>query len=127
MLEAVAKKILVVDDEKVIRSFLSDVLTDAGYSVTAAASGKEALNLTRRFKPDLIILDLVLPDMGGSNIASHFKDNPSTAATPIIFLSGIINKEQEKSILETDIMQYTIPKPVERDKLLEAVNKFLPR
>ena len=127
MTEEPVKKILVVDDEKIMRFFLSDVLSDAGYNVGVASNGMEALDLTRKLQPDLIILDIVLPDIGGSDVAFRLKTNPSTTKIPIIFLSGIITKNQEESAPETDIMQYIIAKPVDRKELLEAVSKVLSR
>lgn len=125
MMDTPAKKILVVDDEEIMRSFLSDVLIDAGYIVEVASSGEGALKLVTKLQPDLIILDIILPDVGGSRVSSILKENPSTTNIPIIFLSGIIVKEQEESEGAEVSRQYIIAKPVTKGELLERVTKAL--
>ena len=125
MLNISGKKILVVDDEEVMRSFLSDILTDAGYNVRVASTGGEALELVQKLQPNLIILDIVLPDIGGSDVASRLKQNSSTANIPIIFLSGIITKQEEGSVGKETSKQCVLAKPIERRDLLEMIRKIL--
>ena len=126
MLDTHGKKILVVDDEEVMRSFLSDILADAGYNVQVAATGGEALELVQKLQPNLIILDIVMPDMSGDKVAAILRENPSTAKIPIIFLSGIITKQEEEVIGKETSKQCLLAKPIERKDLLEMVRKVLP-
>ena len=125
MLDTHGKKILVVDDEEVMRSFLSDILADAGYNVQVAATGGEALESVQKLQPNLIILDIVLPDIGGSDVASRLKENPSTTNIPIIFLSGIITKQEEGTVGKETSKQCILAKPIERKDLLEMVRRVL--
>ena len=125
MPEITLKKILVVDDEEIMRSFLADVLTDAGYNTQAASNGRQALDIAKKEQLDLIILDIILPDMGGSAVAASLKENPSTKNIPIIFLSGLINREIGDFPDElTGMQQYIIPKPVDRAYLLKIVEEI---
>ena len=123
MLNTSGKRILVVDDEEVMRSFLYDILSDAGYNVRVASTGGEALELVQKLQPDLIILDIMLPDIGGSDVASRLKGNPTTANIPVIFLSGIITKQEEGFVGEETSKQQILAKPIERKDLLEMIRK----
>ena len=128
MKEDIPKKILVVDDEEIIRSLLSDILVDVGYVVKTASSGSEALKLTDEFMPDLIILDIILPDMGGSNVATRLKEKQSTVNIPVVFLSGLIPSGENEFLRlgeVENIMQYVVGKPVERKELLDIVSKVI--
>jgi CheY-like chemotaxis protein len=125
MAELPPKKILAVDDEKQVLDYLSHMLTREGYIVSIAVNGKEAISLATEQKPDLIILDIVLPDIDGGDVASLLAKNPVTAQIPIIFLTGIIKKEEEKTSAKTG-KHYVVAKPVTREKLLEMIKRALP-
>ncbi|MEO6582847.1 MAG: GAF domain-containing protein, partial [Ferruginibacter sp.] len=84
--------ILVVDDDDSIRSLLHQELADAGYMVHEAANGKLALEAVRQNKPDLIILDIMMPEMNGFDVAAILKNDPQTMDIPIIVLSIIQDK-----------------------------------
>jgi len=118
-------KILVVDDEKEVVSLLSDVLKRANYEVISTTKGKEAVDLVLGLRPDLIILDIVMPDMDGSEIAAVLKENSSTTDIPIIYLTGILNKEEEESVDGKSGKHYIVAKPVAIEELLLVVKKAL--
>ncbi|HVK97216.1 MAG TPA: GAF domain-containing protein, partial [Flavisolibacter sp.] len=84
--------ILIVDDDDSIRSLLQQELSDAGYLIEQATNGKEALDSVRRSKPDLIILDVMMPEMNGFDVAAVLKNDPETMEIPIIILSIIQDK-----------------------------------
>jgi len=119
------KKILVVDDEEEVLTHLSNILKRANYEVTATTKGKEATELAMKLRPDLIILDIVMPDMGGSEVSSILAANPSTANIPIIFLTGILTKQEEEAIGSKTGKHYVIAKPITGKELLEIVGKVL--
>ncbi|HEY0752306.1 MAG TPA: response regulator, partial [Chitinophagaceae bacterium] len=84
--------ILIVDDDDSIRSLLHQELSEAGHLVEEASNGKEALSRVREHKPDLIILDVMMPEMNGFDVAAILKNDPETMDIPIIILSIVQDK-----------------------------------
>jgi len=125
MLNPSPKKILVVDDEEDVLIPLSNTLKRANYEVISTTKGKEAVELAIKLRPDLIIRDIILPDMGGTEVAAVLVENPSTTNIPIIFLTGILTKQEEESIEGKTGKHYVIAKPVTVKELLEMVGKIL--
>jgi signal transduction histidine kinase/DNA-binding response OmpR family regulator len=113
--------ILVVDDDTPIRSLLRQELGDAGYQVKEAANGKEALDLVRVSKPDLIILDVMMPEINGFDVAAVLKNDPSTMDIPIIILSIVQDKERGFRI---GVDRY-LTKPIDTEKLFHEVDELL--
>ncbi len=85
------KKILVVDDNPDMVMVLSFKLKDEGYEVVTASNGKEGVKKARELKPDLILLDVMMPVMDGTEAAQELRNYPETRAIPIIFLPALIN------------------------------------
>ncbi len=121
------KKILVVDDEKEVLDMLDKKLSTEGYIVILATRGKEAIAKTKLYLPDLILMDIVLPDIHGSEAVKLIKENPQTRKIPVIFLSGIVSKEENnlgKLTVTVDGRDYVaIPKPFYFNELLEEIDK----
>ena len=88
------KKILIVDDEKDAMFVLEQELAGRGYSVISADNGKDALNLAKSEYPDLIILDIWMPSMDGTEVAAWLKEDPKTKDIPVIFLSCLFQKRE---------------------------------
>src|SRR3989338_9306637 len=89
------KKILVVDDELNITTFLKSYLEDTGhYEVRAENSGELAYETAKAFRPDLILLDVMMKDMSGDGLADRIKNDVNLRKTPIIFLTGIVTKTE---------------------------------
>ena len=89
------KKILVVDDEKNITSLLAAYLESTGqYEVRTENSGVRGYEVAKQFLPDLILLDIMMNDMGGDRLANTIKNDPALRKTPIVFLTGIVTKEE---------------------------------
>ncbi|MBK5269462.1 MAG: response regulator, partial [Bacteroidia bacterium] len=84
--------ILVVDDDDSIRSLLQQELSEAGYLINQATNGKEALESIRNHRPDLVILDVMMPEMNGFDVAAILKNDPQTMDIPIIVLSIVQDK-----------------------------------
>ena len=84
------KKILIVDDEKDVCSVLEKGLTSEGYFVLTASNGNDAIVLAKSRHPDLIILDVLMPDMDGGEDARRLKDVTGTKDIPVIFLTGML-------------------------------------
>ena len=91
-------KILLVEDSKPFRMENQAALHRAGYEVISAEDGETALQVAREQKPDLILLDLILPKISGPEVLHRLKANPATADIPVVVLSGLTDKNREKLI-----------------------------
>lgn len=99
-LEGATKRILVVDDDAAILQLFKDVLTkDGRFEVQGAATGYDAGMLTQSFRPHLIILDYMLPDVNGNIVCQRIKTNPELRDTRIIFVSGVVNQDEVKNLM----------------------------
>ena len=89
-------KILLVEDSKPVRLENQAALHRAGYEVICAEDGETALQIAVKNKPDLILLDLILPKISGPEVLHRLKANPATAEIPVVVLSGLTEKNREK-------------------------------
>lgn len=117
------KKVLVADDEPNIRSMVSKMLGKE-FIVIEAANGEEAVDMARKQKPDIILMDLMMPQMDGYNACSKIKMDKETEPIPVIILSAIGNEYNKKFALEMGAEGY-VTKPFTAQELLEAVKKFI--
>jgi len=114
------KKILVVDDDQTIVDFLTVCLTDAKYDVQAALGGKEGCERAKALKPDLIILDLLMPDMHGFDVCQVLRKDRSLSGTKILVSSGKGYAVDKKSAMQLGADGY-LTKPYSTDELMNAV------
>jgi DNA-binding response OmpR family regulator len=119
-----AKEILIVDDEIVTQNMLKTALANAGYAPVVAGSGAEAIRLANERAPSLIILDIMLPDIDGGEVASLLKKDSRTMGIPIIFLSALISETEEKTAGKSEVASF-LSKPFNREKLLNEIKKYL--
>ena len=96
------KKILIIEDDKTIQLLLKVVLERGGYQVSAALDGMQGLMLARQTKPDLIILDMMMPAGGGSSLLSRVRQMTDTFAIPIVVYSAMPPDEVQKQLSTTD-------------------------
>jgi len=89
-------KVLLVEDSKFLRIVNGRALAKAGYEVSTAEDGEEALRVANNKLPDLILLDMLLPKLSGLEVLKALKDNPATMAIPVIVLSSLSQKNEEK-------------------------------
>lgn len=113
--------ILVVDDDNSIRSLLVQELGDAGYIIEEATNGKEALASIRNHRPDLVILDVMMPEMNGFDVAAILKNDPQTMDIPIIVLSIVQDKARGFRI---GVDRY-LTKPIDTAQLFTEVGSLL--
>ncbi len=118
-------KILLVDDEPDIIETVAKRLESQGYEVLIARDGEEALAKARREKPDLIILDLMLPKMDGYKVCSFLKNDSRSAKIPILILTARIQENEEKLAYECGANAY-VTKPFESAELLAKIKNMLP-
>jgi len=119
------KKILIVDDEVESLGYLEHILLRQGFDVISATNGVDAIASAKENLPDLIILDMIMPDMEGSEVAAALRENPPTKDTPIIILSGIIlQKEDQLQNLNPGSKQFVLAKPITPSEVIELIKKI---
>ncbi len=118
------KKILVIEDEPHIIKLVSFILSSKGYEVVGADNGAAGIRKAGEEKPDLIILDVMMPKMDGFETARLIKSNPSTRGIPILMLSSKAQFEDKMKGIDSGAMDY-ITKPFERQELLDKVKACL--
>lgn len=118
-----AKHVLVLEDEPATRLLVVEILTAAGYRVTEATSGAEAISKVRTTRPDLVLTDLGVPGIDGYQFIKMLTLGKMHAG-PIVVLSGRTTEEDVEAALEAGAHRF-VAKPVDRKKLLEAVAESL--
>ena len=113
--------ILIVDDDDSIRSLLQQELGEAGYQIEEARNGKEALAKVREHRPDLILLDIMMPEMNGFDVAAVLKNDPQTMDIPIIVLSIVQDKARGFKI---GVDRY-LNKPIDTGVLFNEIGSLL--
>ena len=118
------KKILIVDDDKVLLKILEKTLLSAGYSVAKAENGRDGIIAAREWLPDLIILDIMMPEMDGGETAEALRADALTKDIPIIFLTSLLTKKEEgrgNPLLGRKAMA----KPLIPDDLLHEIKEYI--
>ena len=125
-----AKKVLIVDDEPDAVDFTKEVVEGEGYTVVVASDGGKGLAAMRREKPDLVILDVQMPDMDGFEVFQEMKRDESLKTLPVVMLTGIREKvgigfsaDEMKDYMGERPNDY-IEKPIDPAKLRDAVKKI---
>ena len=117
-------KILVVDDTPKNVKLLTDLLTVKGYSVVTAASGREALALMDAETPDLVLLDVLMPEMSGYEVCRKIRENPATEILPIVMVTALDPSEERIKGLDAGADDF-LTKPINQAELLARVRSLL--
>ena len=124
-LEHGKRKVLVVDDDEQIVELFVDVLErDGRFEVKTASTGYDAGVLTEQFKPDLMILDFMLPDINGNVVCKTVRKNSDLSAMKIIIVSGVVNQDDIDDLLKTGANEF-VKKPFNIEKLIERIEVML--
>ena len=118
------KKLLIVEDNTELLELLRLGLKQAGFSVSTAATGVEALKKARTLSPDLIVLDLVLPELDGFAVCEALRREDATAAIPIIMLTGLTSEFTRYAGMESGADEY-VTKPASAGQLLPKIKYWL--
>lgn len=119
------KKILVVDDDADSRVLVRRILTEKGYSVAQCSNGLEALEYLQTNRPDLLILDIMMPRMSGYDLASHLKQDEIRSVIPIIFMSAKNSAQEVMKGYNEYSVNYYITKPFSSKQLISGVEMVL--
>lgn len=117
------KKILIVDDEVHLVKILEFTLKHAGYEVVSCHSGNAAVRMVRSEKPDLAILDLMLPGLDGYEVCRQIKNDGELSSIPVIMLSA--RDYQEEGIRESLPAEAFMRKPFNTDRLIQTIEKLI--
>jgi excisionase family DNA binding protein len=125
VLESTRKRILVVDDDEQIVELFLDVLgRDDRFDVRSAGTGYDAGMLTEQFKPHLILLDYMLPDINGNVVCDRVRANPDLASTKIIIVSGVVKREEIDELLKGGADDF-VKKPFNISELVDRMAELL--
>jgi two-component system alkaline phosphatase synthesis response regulator PhoP len=122
-------KILVVEDSADEANLVKMILEPEGYEVACASNGEEGLKKVVSDCPDLIVLDVMMPELDGFTMCSRLRESPEHSNTPVILLTGVAKRISDSKypldgVLRTDAEQY-LEKPVKPEELLETVARLL--
>ena len=117
-------KIITIDDEAPIRYLIRHSLRGENYEIFEAGNGKEGLEVIRQHKPDLVVLDVVMPEMNGYETLQAIRSDSSLAATPVLLLTGSKDKERLEQLSQSPHTDY-LAKPFMIKVLKDRVNKLI--
>ena len=117
-------KILVIDDEPEITDIIETYFESIGYSVETANGGQEGLELARGFKPNLVLLDIMMPDTSGYDVCSELKQMPELKGVPVMFLTGRDTREDSGRSFQSGGDMF-VKKPFSCERLLDIVRIVL--
>lgn len=117
------KKVLSIEDDAFLSSLVSGKLIENGFSVITAATGKDGIEKSKTEKPDVILLDLMLPDIGGFDILKTIKADPETKDIPVIILSNLGGREEIEESVKLGADGYLIKSNVLPQEVADMVNE----
>lgn len=124
-LESPTKRILVVDDDpEIVELFLDALGRDDRFDVRTASTGYDAGLLTEQFKPHLVLLDYMLPDINGNLVCERIKNNPRLDSTKVIVISGVVNSNEIDGLQRAGADEF-MKKPFDLSRLMERIGEML--
>ena len=115
--------VLVVEDQAPFREFLQITLSRLGLEVVTALTGKVALSRAKEHRPDLVLLDVMLPDIDGYEVCNELRDLPETSLTPIIFISAVSSDKHVQRAMAAGATDYLV-KPLNTEDIREIVDRY---
>ncbi len=119
------KTILIIEDDKFLRELIAQKLTKEGYNISEAIDGEEGIKKIESEKPDLVLLDLILPGIDGFEVLSKMKENPNLSSIPVIILSNLGQKEDVEKGLKMGAVDYLIKAHFTPGEIIEKIKSVL--
>jgi len=117
------RKILLVEDDALFQGLLAKKLQEAGFAVTIKSDGDQAWQSVQKEKPDLILLDLIIPGIDGFEMLSRLKEDPVLAQIPVIVLSNLGEAEKVQQALALGAKDYLVKAHVELEEIVDRIKK----
>jgi len=119
------KKILFIEDESALQKTFGDILKSKGYGVLKALDGESGLRSAKGERPDLILLDLILPKMDGFEVLKELKENEETKNIPVIILTNLEETEDIQKALELGATTYLVKSSYTLEEVVNKIEKAL--
>jgi len=116
-----ARRVLLAEDDRFLRRAAESRLRQGGFTVLTAVDGEEALRMTRAERPDLVLLDLIMPKLQGFEVLKMLKEDPATAPIPVIVLSNLGQDEDLKQAMDLGAIAYFIKAHLSLQELVQRV------
>lgn len=124
-LEGERRRVLIVDDDHAVLELLVDIIQrDGRFELKTASTGYDAGLLTEQFRPHMILLDYMLPDLNGNIVCQRVRSNPTLADTRIIFISGVVRPDEIKTLMGAGADDF-VKKPFDVDALIARMSELL--
>ncbi len=120
-----AQKILIVEDDKFLRELITRKLTSEKYEIVEAIDGEEGLKKIQKEKPDLVLLDLILPGIDGFEVLSKVKEDPALSSIPVIILSNLGQREEVEKGLKLGAVDYLVKAHFTPNEIVEKMKEVL--
>ena len=119
------KKILFIEDESALQKTFGDILKEAGYKMISALDGETGFKLAQIQKPDLVLLDLILPRMHGFEVLRKLKEKPETKEIPVIVLTNLERMEDVEQAVKLGAVAYLVKTQYTIEEVIEKVKKAI--
>lgn len=120
-----AKKILFIEDESALHQALTPFFEEAGYTMLSAFDGEEGIRLAKKEKPDLILLDLILPKKDGFEVLQELKENEETKKIPVVVLTNLGEEIHVERVLALGAMTYLVKTNYRPEEMIEKIKEVL--
>jgi CheY-like chemotaxis protein len=117
------ENILIVEDDKFLRELISKKLIGQGFKIDEAIDGEEGLKKLQELKPDLILLDLILPGLDGFDVLKRIKDDPSTASIPVLILSNLGQKDEIEKGLKLGAVDFLVKAHFTPEEIVQKIKQ----
>jgi len=121
------KKILIVEDEAILAEMYQDKFTQSGYEVSLAFNSEEGLALAKKERPDLILLDILLPKENGIQFLNWLRKDPEISSMPVVAFSNYDDPETKKEAFQLGVKDYLIKTNYTPQQIVEKIKSYLPK
>ncbi len=118
------KKVLIIDDEAILRKTLEEALSSE-FSAAIAIDGEDGYKKAKEFQPDLILLDIIMPNLNGIDTLKKLKEDPETKDTPVVVLTNVEKSDSVAEAISLGAKGYLVKGDYSTDEIIENVKKFI--